>query len=240
VAESSDVIFTMVGFPKDVEEVILGDDGVMSGVSKGTVLVDMTTSSPSLAKVIYEKAKSVHASSLDAPVSGGDVGAKNATLTIMVGGDTDVFHLVRPLLDVMAMATTLMGASGCGQHAKMSNQIAVAASMIGACEAMVYAHKCGLNVEAVLGVISQGAAGSWTLTHLAPRMLKRDFEPGFYVQHFVKDLGIAVAEAERMKLSLPGLALAVDLYTTLMKQNRGLKGSQALLLALEEMNQSSQ
>jgi 3-hydroxyisobutyrate dehydrogenase len=236
VAERSDVVFAIVGFPKDVREVFLGPAGALAGSKPGTVLVDMTTSEPTLAREIYEaaKAKGVHA--LDAPVSGGDVGAKNAALSIMIGGDKEAVAAVAPLFECMGKTIVHQGGPGAGQHTKMVNQILISSNMIAICEGLLYGHKAGLDLETVFKSVSVGAAGSKALEVLGPRMLQRNFEPGFYVEHFIKDMGIALAEAERMNLSLPGLALAKQLYEAVRAQGYGRKGTQALLLALERLN----
>ena len=236
VAEKSDVVFAIVGTPKDVREVFLGPDGLLAGSKPGTVLVDMTTSEPGLAKEVHAaaKAKGVHA--LDAPVSGGDVGAKNAALSIMVGGDAEVVEAVRPLFEAMGKTIVHQGPAGAGQHTKMVNQVLISSTMVALCEGLLYAAKAGLDVETVLKSVSVGAAGSKSLDIYGPRILKGDFEPGFYVEHFLKDLGIALAEAERMNLCLPGLALTKQLYEAVRAQGLGRKGTQALLLALEHLN----
>ena len=236
VAEKSDVVFAIVGFPRDVREVFLGPDGALAGSRAGSVLVDMTTSEPTLAREIYEaaKAKGVHA--LDAPVSGGDVGARNAALSIMVGGDAAVFEAMRPLFECMGKTVVHQGPAGAGQHTKLVNQILISGTMVGVCEALLYGHKAGLDMNTVLKSVSTGAAGSKALEVLAPRMLKGDFEPGFFVEHFIKDMGIALAEAERMNLALPGLALVKQLYEAVRAQGYGRKGTQALLLALEHLS----
>lgn len=235
-AEASDVVFTIVGFPKDVREVYLGPQGVVAASKSGTVLVDMTTSEPSLAREIYETAKRKGVYSIDGPVSGGDVGAKNATLSIMLGGDADAIDAVRPLLECMGKTLVHQGAAGAGQHTKMVNQILIAGNMIGVCEALLYGYKAGLNMEAVLQSVSGGAAGSKSLELYSPRILARNFEPGFYVEHFIKDMEIALGECKRMNLNLPGLNLAHELYEAVRSQGFGRKGTQALMLALEKMN----
>jgi 3-hydroxyisobutyrate dehydrogenase len=236
VAENADIVFAIVGFPKDVRAVFLGNDGALAGAKPGTVLVDMTTSEPTLAKEIYEAAKAKGVASLDAPVSGGDVGAKNAALSIMIGGDKDVVAAVQPVFEAMGKTIVHQGAAGAGQHTKMVNQILIAANMIAVCEGLLYGYKAGLDLEMVFKSVSVGAAGSKALEVLGPRMLARNFEPGFYVEHFIKDMGIALAEAERMNLCLPGLALAKQLYEAVRAQGYGRKGTQALLLALETIN----
>jgi 3-hydroxyisobutyrate dehydrogenase len=235
-AEASDVVFAIVGFPGDVREVFLGPSGALAGSRAGGILVDMTTSEPSLAREIHGEAKKKSVAALDAPVSGGDVGAKNATLSIMVGGDGDAFEAVRPLFECMGKTIVHQGPPGAGQHTKMVNQILIAGTMIGVCEALLYGHKAGLDMNTVLKSVGTGAAGSKALEILAPRMLKGDFEPGFFVEHFIKDMGIALAEAERMNLALPGLALVKQLYEAVRAQGYGRKGTQALLLALEHLS----
>lgn len=238
VAERSDVVFAIVGYPKDVREVFLGADGALAGSKTGTILVDMTTSDPTLAREIAEAAtaKGVHA--LDAPVSGGDAGAKEARLSIMVGGESAVFEAVKPIFETMGKTIVLQGPAGSGMHTKMVNQIMIANNMVGVCEAMIYAYQSGLDPTTVLQSVGSGAAASAALNILWPRMIKRDFEPGFYVEHFIKDMGIALAESERMKLYMPGIALAKQLYQAVMAQGYGRKGTQALLLALETLANS--
>jgi 3-hydroxyisobutyrate dehydrogenase len=236
VATQSDMVFAIVGFPKDVREVFLGADGALAGAKPGTVLVDMTTSEPSLAKEIYEVAKTKGVASLDAPVSGGDVGAKNAALSIMIGGDKDVVAAVQPVFECMGKTIIHQSGPGAGQHTKMVNQILISSNMIALCEGLLYGYKAGLDLETVFKSVSVGAAGSKALEVLGPRMLARNFEPGFYVEHFIKDMGIALAEAEKMNISLPGLALAKQLYEAVRAQGYGRKGTQALLLALEHIN----
>jgi 3-hydroxyisobutyrate dehydrogenase len=236
VAEQSDVVFAIVGFPKDVRECFLGTDGALAGSKPGTILVDMTTSEPSLAKEIFQAAKEKSVHSLDAPVSGGDVGAKNAALSIMIGGEAAVVAAVTPLFQAMGKTIIHQGAAGAGQHTKMVNQILISSNMIALCEGLLYGYKAGLDLETVFKSVSVGAAGSKALEVLGPRMLARNFEPGFYVEHFIKDMGIALAEAERMNLALPGLALAKQLYEAVRAQGYGRKGTHALLMALEQIN----
>jgi 3-hydroxyisobutyrate dehydrogenase len=238
VAERSDVVFAIVGFPADVRQVFLGADGALAGSRPGTVLVDMTTSEPSLAREIHDaaKAKGVHA--LDAPVSGGDVGAKNAALSIMVGGDGPVLEAVKPPLECMGKTIVHQGPAGAGQHTKMVNQILIASNMVGVCEALLYGHKAGLDLKTVLQSVGGGAAASWSLNNLGPRIIDRNFEPGFFVEHFLKDMGIALDEARRMNLALPGLALANQLYVAVQAQGWGKKGPHALMLALEQLSQA--
>lgn len=236
VAENADVIFTIVGFPKDVEEVYFGAEGVLNGASAGSIVVDMTTTKPSLAAAIYAKAKTNDVKSVDAPVSGGDVGAKNGTLSIMVGGDKEDVDAIMPLFELMGKNIIYEGKAGAGQHTKMCNQITIAGTMIGVCESLLYGYKAGLDLEVMLQAISGGAAGCWTLSNLAPRIVKRNFEPGFYVEHFVKDMEIALEEARSMNLSLPGLALVHQLYKAVEAQGYGKKGTHALTLALEHIS----
>jgi len=236
VAQKSDIIFSIVGFPHDVREVILGSDGALNGASAGSVLVDMTTSDPSLAREIYQAAQARQVASVDAPVSGGDVGAREARLSIMVGGDKEVVERIRPLFEVMGKTIVYQGPAGAGQHTKMVNQILIATAMIGICEALLYGHKAGLDLNTVLESVSGGAAGSWSLSNYAPRMLKGNFDPGFFVEHFIKDMGIALAEAKGMNLSLPGLALAEQLYLALKAQGHARKGTHALMLALAKLS----
>jgi 3-hydroxyisobutyrate dehydrogenase len=236
VAEQSDVIFAIVSFPKDVREVFLGPHGALAGSKAGNILVDMTTSEPSLAQEIEKAAKARGVGSVDAPVSGGDVGARNAALSIMVGGDKDAVDAVQPLFECVGKTIVHQGPAGAGQHTKMVNQVLISGTMVGLCEALLYGHKAGLDLNTVLKSVSTGAAGSKSLDNLAPRMLKGDFEPGFFVEHFIKDMGIALDEAQRMNLSLPGLGLVKQLYLAVQAQGYGRKGTQALLLALESIN----
>ena len=236
VAEKADVIFTIVGFPKDVREVYFGDDGIFEGLEKDSLLIDMTTTEPSLAEEIYQEAKSRGCSSIDAPVSGGDIGAQAGALSIMVGGDKKAVDAVMPLLKIMGKNIVHQGKAGKGQHSKMCNQIMACALMIGVCETLLYGYKAGLDLKTMLSSVGNGAAASWMLTNVAPLMVKRDFRPGFYVEHFIKDMGIALEEAKRMNLTLPGLSLVHQLYIATKAQGHGRKGTQALLLALEKLS----
>ena len=236
VAAASDVVFGIVGYPVDVRSVYLGEHGVLAGAGAGGILVDMTTSEPSLAVEIYQAARAKGVAAVDAPVSGGDVGARNATLSIMVGGDEDVVERVRPLFEVMGKTVVLQGGPGAGQHTKALNQILVASGMIAISEALLYGFRAGLDLRTVLESVAPGAAGSWALSNYGPRMLDGNFEPGFLVEHFVKDMGIALEEAKRMNLSLPGLALAQQLYVALKAQGYGRKGTQSLVLALASLS----
>ncbi len=236
VAEVSDVVFTIVGFPQDVREVTLGPQGTLAGARAGTVLVDMTTSEPALAREIFAaaKAKGVHA--VDAPVSGGDVGAREARLSIMVGGEAEPVAALTPLFQLMGKTIVHQGPAGAGQHTKILNQILIATNMIGVCEALLYGFKAGLDLNLVLQSVGSGAAGSWSLSNLAPRMIAGNFEPGFIVEHFLKDMAIALGESRRMNLALPGLALAEQLYRAVEAQGLGRKGTHALLLALARLS----
>ncbi len=219
-----------------MEEVYLGENGILKGAKSGSVLVDMTTTEPSLAEKIYAAAKPLRISSVDAPVSGGDVGAQNAALSIMVGGDKETVTALMPLFELMGKNIIYEGKAGAGQHTKMCNQITIAGTMIGVCESLLYGHKAGLDLDTMLQAISGGAAGCWTLSNLAPRIVKRNFDPGFYVEHFIKDMEIALSEARKMHLSLPGLALVHQLYKAVEAQGHGKKGTHALSLALETIS----
>jgi 3-hydroxyisobutyrate dehydrogenase len=236
VAAASDVVFSMVGFPADVREVTLGPNGALAGARSGSVLVDMTTSEPSLAVEIARTAAERGVHTLDAPVSGGDVGARNGTLSIMVGGSSDVLEAVRPCFEAVGQTIVHQGGPGSGQHTKMVNQILIASTMVAIAEGLAYAYRVGLDVDQVLASVSSGAAGSWSLSNLAPRIVAGNFDPGFFVDHLVKDLGIALAEAERARLALPGLAQAHQLYVALQAQGRGRNGTQALVYALASLS----
>lgn len=236
VALQSDVVFSMVGYPADVEQVILGENGALSGLASGSAIVDMTTSRPGLAVQIANEASSKGVMALDAPVSGGDIGAREARLSIMVGGAEEAFDGLAPLWKLLGTTYVLHGPAGCGQHAKMVNQILIASSMVGLCEAMLYAKQSGLNPEFVLKSVSSGAAGSWSLSNLTPRILKGDFAPGFFVDHIVKDLSIAIDEAERLGLQLPGLSNAKKAYEYLQSLGHGRSGTQSLILAMAKLN----
>lgn len=235
-AEGADVVFTIVGFPPDVESVILGEQGVLTTARRGAIVVDMTTSEPALARRIHEAAKAKGVGALDAPVSGGDVGARNATLAIMVGGDGDDFQRVLPLFEKMGKTIKLIGPAGAGQHCKMVNQILIAGTMQGIAEAITYGRKAGLDMETVLGVVSTGAAGSACLSALGPRVLKGDFEPGFIIEHYVKDMTIALKESAAMGISLPTLAMAKDRYDQAVAEGLGRKGTQALCKIVARRN----
>ncbi len=236
VATEADVVFLMLGYPIDVRETVLGEGGVLAALKPGSLLIDMTTSEPALAVEIHEAAVAKGLQALDAPVSGGDVGARNATLVIMVGGAAEAFERAEPLLSVLGQSVTLLGDAGAGQHTKMVNQIAIAAGMIALSESLLYAHRAGLDLEQAIETIQGGAAGSWSLSNYGPRILRGDMEPGFRIDHFVKDLGIALTEARRMKLSLPGTALAEQLYVAAQGNGLGEKGTHALSVALGRLS----
>ena len=236
VATKSEILFSIVGLPIDVEETYLGKNGVLSGKGSCRIIVDMTTSRPSLAQIIDQEAAKRGVESLDAPVSGGDIGARDATLAIMVGGKKEIFDKVLPVFQLMGKNIAYMGGAGAGQHTKMSNQILVAGTMIGVCESLLYAVKLGLDQQAVIDIISKGAAGSWSISNLGPRLVRGDFKTGFLVRHFIKDMGIALQEAAAAGLSLPGLALVHQLYVAVMAQGHGDCTTQALYLALKSLN----
>ena len=236
VAAASDVIFTIVGLPSDVREVYFGDKGILSAGRKGAITVDMTTTEPSLSREIYDTGKAKGISAIDAPVSGGDVGAKAATLSIMVGGDKGAVEKVMPLFQAMGKNIVHQGGAGNGQHTKMCNQIVLAGTIIGVCESLLYGYKAGLDLDTMLSSVSKGAAQCWILDNLAPKMVKRNFDPGFFVEHFEKDLGIVLDESKRMGISMPGLALVRQFYVALKAQGHGRLGYHALLLTLEQLS----
>ena len=229
VASESDVVITMVGFPKDVQSVYLGPEGLIENSRPGTLLIDMTTSSPILAGEIEKEAMIKGLYALDAPVSGGDIGAREARLSIMVGGEKEAVAQAMPIFKVMGKQISHMGKAGMGQHTKMSNQIAIASNMMGVCEALWYAERCGLDVKSVLEAISAGAAGSASLANLGPRILRQDYAPGFYIKHFIKDMKIALDSAEEMKIDLPGLKLSLKLYEELAEKGHENEGTQGLI-----------
>jgi len=232
-ARGCDVIFTMVGYPSDVEEVYFGPEGLIENARPGAILVDATTSRPDLATRIHEAAKARGLGALDAPVSGGDIGAKNATLTIMVGGDEEAFQSVKPLLEVMGKTVIRQGGPGAGQHTKMANQIAVAGNLLGAVEAVTYARNAGLDPRRMLLSIANGAAQSWQLSNNVPKMLDGNFDPGFYIKHFLKDLRIALDAAHAMKIELPMVALAERLFAKLVAEGMGDLSTHAIYLLYE-------
>ncbi|MCM3714348.1 NAD(P)-dependent oxidoreductase [Halalkalibacter oceani] len=227
-AAASDVVITIVGYPRDVEEIYLGENGIVEQAKAGSYIIDMTTSSPRLAVDIYQKAKEKQLYALDAPVSGGDIGARDGKLSIMVGGDEEAFQAVKPIFEAMGTNIRYQGEAGAGQHTKLANQIAIAGNMLGVCEAMVYAEKAGLDQHKVLTSITTGAAGSWSLSNLAPKMIDGDFAPGFYVKHFIKDMTIALESAEEMGLLTPALKQAKTMYEELAAMGEENSGTQAL------------
>ena len=236
VASNSEIVFSIVGHPEDVQDIFMGKTGILNPAAACKIIVDMTTSQPSLAQIIYEEAEKLGIESLDAPVSGGDVGAREAKLAIMVGGKKDVYETVLPLFEIMGKNISYMGNAGSGQHTKMANQILVAGTMIGVCEALLYADRQGLDMQQVIDIVETGAAGSWSVSNLGPRIVKGNFDPGFFVEHFIKDMGIALKEAEEIGLSLPGLALVQQLYLAVKAQGHGSSGTHALFLALASLN----
>lgn len=236
VAQASDVVFSIVGFPDDVRDVILSENGALAGCKQENILVDMTTSDPSLAVEIAKQAAAMGVHSVDAPVSGGDVGAKNGTLSIMIGGEKEIVDALQPCWDAMGKTVVHQGSAGAGQHTKMVNQILIATNMIGVCEALLYGHQAGLDLPTVMESVGSGAAGSWSLSNLGPRIMDNNFDPGFFVEHFIKDMSIALAEGKKMKLSLPGLALSHQLYLATQAQGRGRNGTHALQLTLSQLS----
>jgi 3-hydroxyisobutyrate dehydrogenase len=231
------VIVTMVGFPVDVRDVYLGANGLLAGARPGSILIDMTTTEPSLSREIADAATARGLFAVDAPVSGGDVGARNATLSIMVGGEKQTVQAVMPLFELLGKKIVHQGGPGSGQHAKLCNQIVIAGTMVGVCESLLYGYKAGLDLSNMLESIRGGAAACWTLENLAPRILRRNFDPGFFVEHFIKDMEIALEESRRMGLTLPGLALAYQLYEKVRSLGHGRSGTHALMIALEDLSQ---
>jgi len=236
IAESADIIITIIGLPKDVEECYFGETGIFKGIRNNAVLVDMTTTKPSLAIKIAEEAEKYNASFVDAPVSGGQVGAINGNLSIMIGGKKETVDELMPIFQTFGKNMIYQGVVGSGQHTKMCNQITIAGTLIGVCEGLIYGFKAGLDLDKMLESISKGAAGCWSLDVLAPKIVKRDYSPGFSVDNFVKDLSIALEEAELMELSLPGLSLVKQLYITVKAMGHGGSGNQALYLAIEKLS----
>jgi len=235
-AANSDVVVTIIGFPKDVEECYFGPNGIFKKLKSGTILIDMTTTKPSLAVMISERAAMLSAEFIDAPVSGGQLGAINGNLSIMIGGKKEIVDMVLPMFEVFGKNMVYQGNAGSGQHTKMCNQITIAGTLIGVCEGLIYGFKAGLDLNKMLESISKGAAGCWSLDVLAPKIVNKDYSPGFSVDNFVKDLSIALDEAEAMKLSLPGLALVKQLYLTVQAMGQGGSGNQALYLAIEKLS----
>lgn len=235
-AKTSDVIFTVVGGPSDLQEIILGETGILKSAKPGSIIVDMTTSKPSLAVEIYRKAKEQGVASIDAPISGGDVGAREATLSIMAGGDIEAIQTVMPLFEAIAKNIVHQGGAGTGQHTKMCNQIAAAGTLIGVCEGLLYGYKAGLDMHAMFSSVSKGAASSWSFDNYAPRIFKRDFNPGCMVRHFIKDMELVLDEADKMDLHLPGLSLVYELYLSIQAHGKDELGLQSLILALEKLS----
>jgi 3-hydroxyisobutyrate dehydrogenase len=235
-AANADIVFTIVGFPEDVREVYLGEKGILSRDPACRIVVDMTSSQPSLAATIFDAAEKKGIEALDAPVSGGDIGARDANLAIMVGGKKETFEKVLPLFQLMGPTISYMGGPGSGQHTKACNQILVAGNMIGACEALLYASRQGLDMQQVIDIVEKGAAGSWSISNLGPRIVRGDYGPGFFVEHFIKDMGIALEESAAVGLALPGLALVQQLYIAVKAQGHGRSGTQALFLGLQAMS----
>lgn len=227
--QNSDIIFSMIGYPKDVKQIYFGENGIFETASNRQILVDMTTSTPSLAEEIYSYGKDRGVSVLDAPVSGGDIGAKNGTLTTMVGGEEESFQKIKPILEVFSKKVHLHGPAGKGQHTKMANQIMIAGTMTGMTELLVYSNAAELDLEKVIETLSAGGAQNWSLSNYAPRILKNDYSAGFFVKHFVKDLKIALDEAEKMDIELPSTALAAKLYEKLENAGYGDDGTQAFI-----------
>jgi len=239
VAEQSTVIVTMVGFPRDVREVYFGPEGILAGARPGSILIDMTTTEPALSQEIEAAASAKGLLTIDAPVSGGDLGARNATLSIMVGGQRETVERVRPMMEHLGKKIVYQGGPGAGQHTKLCNQIVIAGTMVGVCESLLYGFKAGLDLSQMLDSIRGGAAACWTLDNLAPRILQRNFDPGFFVEHFIKDMGIALDEAKRMNLTLPGLKLVHGLYQRVQALGHGRSGTHALVLALEQLSSTT-
>ena len=239
VAEQSTVTVTMVGFPRDVREVYFGPEGVLAGAKPGSILIDMTTTEPALSREIAAAASASGLQAIDAPVSGGDIGARNATLSIMVGGNREPVECVRPIFECLGKRIVHQGGPGTGQHAKLCNQIVIAGTMVGVCESLLYGYTAGLDLTHMLESIRGGAAACWTLDNLAPRIVQRNFDPGFFVEHFVKDMGLALDEAKRMNLTLPGLTLVHKLYQRVQTLGHGRSGTHALMLALEQLSNTT-
>jgi 3-hydroxyisobutyrate dehydrogenase len=237
VAATAEVIVTMVGFPADVREVYFGPSGIFTGLKPDSILIDMTTTSPTLSREIAGRASAFGCSAIDAPVSGGDIGARNATLSILIGGTKQAVQAAMPLFKLLGKTIVHQGEAGSGQHAKLCNQIVIAGTMVGVCESLLYGYKAGLDLNSLLESIRGGAASCWALDHLAPRILRRNFDPGFFVEHFLKDMAIVLEESKRMNLTLPGLTLAQGLYQSVTAFGHGRQGTHALMLALEPLAQ---
>lgn len=228
-AQQADIVFTIVGYPQDVEDVYLGEQGLFAGSRAGQIFVDMTTSTPSLAQRLFAEGAARGVAVLDAPVSGGDLGAREGRLTTMVGGDAQAYEQVLPYFECFSAKVRLQGSAGAGQHTKMANQIMIAGTMVGMTELLVYAKSAGLDLEAVIDTVGAGSASNWSLLNYAPRILREDYSPGFFAKHFLKDLKIALAEAERLNVELPGTALAAKLYQQLCESGYENDGTQALI-----------
>jgi 3-hydroxyisobutyrate dehydrogenase len=228
VAIQADIIFTIIGMPSDVETVYLGENGLVNHAKSGTILVDMTTSSPELAKKIAIAGDETAISCIDAPVTGGDIGAKNATLTIFVGGEVEAYHKLRPYFEIMGSHIVHLGWHGSGQHGKMANQIAISGSVIGMVESLSYAKAAGIDLTKIQESVSTGSGGSWQMTNMAPRAIAGNFDPGFYIKHFIKDMRIAVDEARANQIDLPGLELVLEQYEKLQEQGLEDLGTQGL------------
>ena len=236
VAKNSNLVFSIVGFPEDVKSVILDKDGVLHGAKSGSIIVDMTTSEPELAGLIFSEAQKKGVFSIDAPVSGGDVGAKEGTLAIMCGGERKIFDQIFPIFEILGKNIAYMGEAGAGQHTKMSNQILIASTMIGVVESLIYAYKAGLDLDSVIDVIGKGAASSWSINNLGRRIVNKNSAPGFFIKHFIKDMGIALKESKRMNLSLPGLALVNQLYIAATAMGYENLGTQGLFKVIQKLN----
>jgi 3-hydroxyisobutyrate dehydrogenase len=236
VAIKTNIVFTIVGYPNDVKSVILGKNGVLEGIKSESIIVDMTTSEPELADIIYSEAQKKGVSSIDAPVSGGDIGAKEGTLAIMCGGDKKTFDQMYPIFEIMGGNIAYMGKAGAGQHTKMSNQILIASTMIGVIESLIYAYKAGLNLDSVIDVIGKGAASSWSINNLGRRIVNDNYDPGFFIKHFIKDMGIALKESKKMNISLPGLALANQFYIAATAMGYENMGTQGLYKVFQKLN----
>lgn len=229
IAQKTDILITIIGTPEDVENVYFGEEGILENAKDNAYVIDMTTSKPSLAVEIYQAAKAKGLHALDAPVSGGDIGAKNAALAIMVGGEKEDFEHVLPIFNILGKNIRLQGGAGAGQHTKVVNQVSIAPAMIGLCEALIYSKKAGLNYDDVLATISTGAAGSWSLDNYAPRIIAGDLDPGFAIKHYIKDMKIALESAQEMNMPTPGLELALEMYEKLAAMGEGETGIHGLV-----------
>lgn len=233
--KEQDAVITMVGYPEDVEEIYFGENGILAKANPGTYVIDMTTTSPKLSVKIYEKAKEAGIHAVDAPVSGGDVGARHGTLSIMAGGDREDYEACRELFTSLGKTIIYEGKAGNGQHTKAANQIALGGVIAGVCEAITYARAAGLEVQTMLDSIAQGAAGSWQMSNMAPRMMKGDFQPGFFIKHYIKDMKIAMEESDARQVTLPILQEVLEMYQKLDQEGMGDLGTQALIKYYEEL-----